>query len=151
MTTTPRWLDEPATTEGHGYKLVWVAKYRDGIEFPQYVNGQEQSSELIDHKRLWILKLLDKSGKTIISQEYRKGQMPFYRRRTALRPGENVIEIIHIIGWHIPGDIIHAAFVYESDLHIEMGEFRKEGESMTRNEEWQYPINFRDIDRIMVE
>lgn len=151
--STPRWLDDQPVSE-QNRKLIWVAKYRDGIEFSQYSDNIEQSSELIDHKKLWILKLLDKSGKVIISQEYRKGQMPFYRRRTAIRPGDNVIETIHILGWRIKFDNIiftHAAFVYESDMHIEMGEFRGDNEVMTRAEEWQYPITFRNVDEIVVE
>jgi len=155
----PRWLDDPsapatppaATTEGYDYKLTWAVKYRDGVTFAQRTSELDNSSELIDHKRLWILQLRDKSGKVVIAQEYRKGQMPFYRRRTALRIGENIIEVIHIFGWRSLSGDTHVVFVYESDLRIEMGDFRKEGEVTTRNEEWQYPINFRDIDGVIVE
>jgi len=154
----PRWLDvdnsESSKSNNHKNKLVWVAKYKDGIEFSQYNDSIEQSSENINRTKLLILKLLDHEGKVIISQEYRSGQMPIYRRRTAIRIGEEIIDIIHILGWRMLVNdtfITHVAFIYESDFHIEMGEFRKNNESLSRYEEWQYPINFKDIDTIVVE
>jgi hypothetical protein len=154
----PRWISEEAkdyeyTPEVYEPKLIWVAKYRDGRQLAQFKGDVEVSVDDIDRKNLLSIRLVDRQGRTIITQEYRKNQMPIIRKRSAMRANK-VHEVIHIIGWleeHAENIVEHICFIYESNMRIEMGRFRQPGEKHQNEEEWQYPINYRDIDQIPVE
>jgi hypothetical protein len=162
---TPRWISEEAAQSRDAVqppdvyepKLIWIAKYKDGRQLAQFKDDVEISVNDIDRKNLLSIRLVDRQGRVIISQEYRKGQIPIIRKRSAMRANK-IYEVVHILGWlenyNTDLGVIsaeHVCFVYESNMRIEMGRFRQQGEKHQSEEEWQYPINYRDIDQIPVE
>lgn len=149
----PQWLDRGESPKSDR-KLSWAVRYKDGSEVSQFSDGAEISSEKIDRANIWQFKLLDRNGKIIILQEFKPGHMFVYRCRNAMSQDGNQIEVIHIVGWRVKtldGHISHICYVYESDMRIEMGDFRTADEQVSAEREWKYPINFRDIDEIAVK
>ena len=162
---TPRWIvgeaaqpqDVVQPLDVYEPKLIWIAKYKDGRQLAQFKDDIEVSIDDIDRKNLLSIRLVDRQGRVIISQEYHKGQIPIIRKRSAMIANK-IHEVVHILGWIESfrtefgiEDAEHVCFVYESNMRIEMGRFRQQGEKHQSEEEWQYPINYRDIDQIPVE
>jgi hypothetical protein len=143
-----------AAAERSGMRLIWVCRYQDGSTFNQFYEGKERSTEEIDRTKLYSISLLDARGRTVLIQRYSRGQFPIYRRRTVLRPGQNVVEIIHILGWRMFGEadkeIRHISFLYETDLRVECGDFSHEGDPRGV-EEWKHPIQYIDCDNVCVQ
>lgn len=136
-------------------KLVWAAKYHNKTTIAQYdKDGIPISTESLPREGLRVFMLIDQYHRAAFVQELRPGQQFIYRRRTALKTGEDVIEVIHIVGWQQKiGDetIRHIAFIYESDMHIEMGDFRKDmREGYGRVEQWRYPIKEIEADEKVI-
>jgi hypothetical protein len=109
-----------------GLRLVWIVGYRDNTTFNQFDGGQERSTEEIDRSKLQSFSLVDRdNGRVVISQEISPGQCFFYRRRTVLRSGQGVADIIHVLGWRLAVDknVRHVCFLYERDFRLELGDF----------------------------
>ena len=150
-----------AMTKGYNDKVMWVAIYADGTTITQCdENGQTISSEEIDHKTLREFKLVDQLGKTVVSQSIEPGQCFFYRRRTALQTGRDVVEIIHLFGWRILTSgqaeekewLVNTVFLFESDLHVEVGSFKSIiNNDLSESKQWKYAPNWRDIDEVAAE
>lgn len=133
---------------GYIAKLFWVARYTDGTVYPQHIDGIEQSTQNIDKSRLASFCLYDIGGNKLIEQKYKTGQRFMYRCRTALKAGQDVIERVHIIVNET--DLSrYVVFVFESDLHIEISDFVKDGE-LTQDNQLQYAFEFLPYDMIPV-
>lgn len=142
--------DQSATSDGYRNKLVWVAKYADNSFFTQYdLDGCERSSEHIDRSRMVSFALYDLGGNRYIEQHFKPGQLFMYRCRTVLKTGYNVIERIHIIVCQ-DGDKRHVIFVFESDLHIEIGDFVDPTDTTTTKPKWCYPLEPVPADNIPI-
>jgi hypothetical protein len=131
-------------------KLVWKAFYADGSAKDQVGElGKEISTDNLSRDGLRKFALVG-NGIEICSHILEAGDMLFYRRRTAMRPGYDVVEVIHIVGKTRskdgPNDII---FFYENDMHSEIGDFRSKTD-VTRIGEWRYPIKWHDADLIPI-
>jgi hypothetical protein len=131
--------------------LIWVANYRDGSSISQINNDQLTSFDNIPRSGLWCVKLVDLNNKTILNHEFYPGQMPFYRRRVAMAPGEQP-QIMHILGYREADNdnAFHCVFVDEKDAHIEVGSFRKEGEKRLRYNENRHSIELHPSDSIPI-
>ena len=141
---------QPITSEGYQSKLIWSATYADNSVFLQYdENGKERSSEQIDRSRLVSFALYDLGGNKYIEQHYKSGQLFMYRCRTALKTGHNVVERIHIIVCQ-DGDKRHVIFVFESDLHIEIGDFIDPSNPLAGQHKWLYPLELVPADQIPI-
>jgi hypothetical protein len=165
LTLTPSPMPE-ATTKDYKSRVVWVAVYKDGSMITEYdEEGNNISSEEIDREKIREFKLVDSKGRTVISQEIVPGQCFFYRRRTALQTGRDVVEVMHIFGWRFPYTssiaedgkvtkeyIEHLCVLFESDMHVELGCFDAEpvdpSTNLSGRKSWKYPPNWRDIDDI---
>lgn len=160
-TLTPSTIPE-AQNKGHVSRVVWIATYKDGTTICEYdKEGKNISAEQIDRKRLREFKLIDAKGRTVISQDIHPGQCFFYRRRTALQTGRDVIEIMHMFGWRYLIDkenskyLEHMCVLFESDMHVEMGAFDPNqidpSTNITGKKAWKYPPSWREIDTIPAE
>lgn len=163
LTPSPR---PDATNKNYQSRVVWVAVYSDGDQIAEYdEEGNQVSSENIDHERLREFKLVDRKGRTVISQEIIPGQCFFYRRRTALQTGRDVVEVMHMFGWRAPHSttvkedgeveklwVEHLCVLFESDMHVEMGCFDSKpvdpSANLSGRKAWKYPPNWRDIDEV---
>lgn len=141
--------DQIVTSEGYQSKLIWSATYKDNVVFSQYENGEERSSEYINRSRLASFALYDLGGNKYIEQHYKPGQLFMYRCRTAMKTGHNVIERIHIIVCQ-DGEKRHVIFVFESDLHIEVGDFIDASNPLADQHKWLYPLEAVPADLIPV-
>lgn len=155
-----------ATTKDYQSRVVWVAIYKDGTTIAEYdEDGNQVSSEDIDHEKIREFKLVDSKARTVISQEIVPGQCFFYRRRTALQTGKDVVEVMHMFGWRFPytssiGEdgvvtkeyIEHLCVLFESDMHVEIGCFDAKpvdpSVNLSGRKAWKYPPNWRDIDDV---
>lgn len=128
--------------------LMWVAAYNNGKLLLQYKeDGEEVSTALIDKSKLYQLRLMDNKGKIVALYEYKTGDYPFYRKRTAIN-ASGVLGVVHIIGnrYKIGEEFkTHVMFVYEADLRTEIGDFKETGF------EWKHPIELNEFDNIPVE
>lgn len=154
MCLTPSSTPGP-TNRYYKDKLVWAAKYKDGTTIPQYKEDHTPvSTDHLPRENLRVFMLIDNYDRVAFVQEFFPGDRFIYRRRTALRTGKDVIEIIHIIGRiRKIGDqeFRHVSFIYESDLHIEMGDFRKDmRDGYGRIEQWRYPVKEMEPDLIVI-
>lgn len=160
-TLTPSSIPE-AQTMGHKSRVVWVATYCDGTILCEYdKQGVNISAEAIDRKKIREFKFIDSKGRTVISQDIHPGQCFYYRRRTALQTGRDVIEIMHMFGWRYLIDasnsryIEHMCVLYESDMHVELGAFDPNQIDPSTNiggrKAWKYPPAWREIDTIPAE
>jgi hypothetical protein len=147
-----------ATTIGYTGRLCWSVRYSDGSVFSQFHDNVEQPTSSIDRKNLRSFVLSTLEGRIIFALEFQPGYEFIYRRRTALRNG-GVADVIHVVGWRKkivvedrPEYVSNINFVYESDLHIESGEFLfEESLGYGRAEQWRYPPEFIDDDYIIIE
>lgn len=155
-----------ATNKDYQSRVVWVAVYSDGSSFYEYeADGKNNSSEDIDRERLREFKLIDSKARTVISQEIIPGRCFFYRRRTALQTGRDVVEVMHMFGWRYPvasnvaeDGTIEKEYIdsltvlYESDMHVEVGSFDSApvdpSANLSGRKSWKYSPNWRDIDEI---
>ena len=133
----------------HTNKLVWKALYADGSVQDQIGElGKETSTDDLSRVGLRKFALVTRNGGEVCSHVLETGDMFFYRRRTAMRPGHDVVEVIHIVGKTRsedgPNDII---FFYESDMHNEIGDFRNQVDAI---DEWRYPIKWHDSDLVPI-
>lgn len=156
-----------ATSKDYVHKVVWMARYSNGSIMTEYdKDGEYVNSENINHADLREFVLLDNKGRVVISQELTPGRYFFYRKRTALQTGKNVVEAMHLFGWRVPkGDFqpktihdspdddqwnLHLCVLYESDMHVEMGDFDYKpidpSEDISGRKSWKYPIKWRNID-----
>jgi hypothetical protein len=137
--------------QSSGMRLIWAVRYRDATTFNQFQDGRERSTEEIDRSKLHTFSLLDQRGRTVIQQEVLPGQCFFYRRRTAMRAGHGVLDVVHIFGWRLAADksVRHVCFLYESDFHVELGDFCLPGQR-GREEAWKHPVEFLPVDDIPV-
>ena len=137
-------MDYVASSENYKQKLFWVAIYKDESRLCQ-TDGIDSKS--IIKKNLKTILLINSNKNVIITQHFKLGQQVIYRIRTAIQEKFGTLERIHILGWQ-QQNIRHIAFIFESDNHIELGDFiDKNSES---NSPWLYPINFNDHDLIQV-
>jgi hypothetical protein len=153
LTLTPA-ASPAATNYFHQNKLAWAAQYADGSVITQFHEGEEQTVDKLPRENLRKFSVITSDGKVLASLDLKPGQMFFYRKRTAMRPGANVVETIHLFGWrldmgHGVKDIVSALFVYESDLHIECGGFHHPLRQ-ARPQEWRHPIKWHDADLVKV-
>lgn len=162
-TLTPSTIPE-AQNKGHKSRVVWIATYKDGSMVCEYdKQGNNISADSIDRKKIKEFKLIDAKGRTVISQDIYAGQCFYYRRRTALQTGRDVIEIMHMFGWRYlvsnkdeePRYLEHMCVLYESDMHVEMGSFDPNNIDPSTNiggrKAWKYPPEWREIDTIPAE
>jgi hypothetical protein len=130
----------------HENKLAWVASYEGNVIIKQ--SDTELASEKLSRDGLRSVCLVDSADKSYAKCSLEPGDIFFYRRRTALRPGDDVVEVIHILGKTKsedgPNEVI---FFYESDFHVEVGDFIKRGERLN---EWRYPINMLEQELVPV-
>lgn len=131
-------------------KAAWVARFVDGTIEKQFGEfGVENSVDNLPRAGLRNITLVDSEGKSFVAMDYEPGDMFFYRRRTAMKPGHDVVEVIHILGKTLsedgPNEII---FLYESDLHSELGDFQQVDSK--RPDEWRYPIAWHEADLIPI-
>jgi hypothetical protein len=82
-----------------------------------------------------------------------------------MRTGEDVVEVIKIFGWRIPTITVvdaeakteqewieHVVFLFESDMHVEIGRFSFDDLNLSEAKQWKYAINFRKgIDDVVAE
>jgi hypothetical protein len=128
--------------------VTWRAEYEDGrITHQAGELGTQLSTDHLSREGLRRFILVDnKSGKDIIGHDFELGDMFFYRRRTAMRPGEDVVEVIHILGKtrskEGPNEIF---FVFETDKRIEDGDFNDPQAPGIKNP-WRYPLSWHDAD-----
>ncbi len=106
-------------------RLSWVANYSDGTQLTQLGDGTEASSEAVDRSKLASFSLLDLAGNVVLNQQFERGDLFAYRCRSILRTDKSEIERIHILSV-TRGEFRQVAFVFESDFHIELGDFAKE-------------------------
>lgn len=127
--------------------VAWRAEYADGQTRHQVGElGKELSTDHLPRNGLRRFVLVDKNGgNDIVAHNFEPGDMLFYRRRTAMRPGQDVVEVIHILGKtrskEGPNEIY---FLFESDKRIEEGDFNTPGQ--TGVADWRYPLNWHDED-----
>lgn len=132
--------------------LMWVAKYRDGSILTQIDNGKEVSFDSIPRHNLWYVEIIDSKTAVVLAYEFYPGMRPFYRRRTAIVPGQEPV-VMHIVGSRTKvGDqmITQACFISESTLRVDVGDFRKEGEKKLRADENHHGITFHPADDLEV-
>jgi hypothetical protein len=125
--------------------LFWLARYQDGSCRHQHENGADVCFDDVSREGLRDLILADVNGNTVLHLEVKPGQMVFYRRRTIMIPGKEQ-EVMHILGHKIihSGELIlYPIFVYESDLRIEVGDFR---EKPKKPDEKRHAISFHPAD-----
>lgn len=137
--------------KGYESKVVWAATYNDGSVI---TDSEGISTDHIDRKKIREFKLLDYKARTIVSVGIQPGQCFFYRRRTVMRTGQDVIEMIHLFGWRmLIGDewIANVTFLFESDMHVEIGGFGKVESNLEESQQWKYEPNWREIDEVSAE
>ena len=78
--------------------MIWRAIYRDGTEFHQYENGQEQTYEKIDKDRLKFFDLIN-NGTTVLRLHLFDGRKLIYRRRTILSQQTGERRVLYLVGW----------------------------------------------------
>lgn len=111
-----------------GSTALWSATYQDGSRFTQFQGGQEHSTQELDYSKLLSLAIFHKSGRKLVEVSFEKGQYPIYRRRTFLKTGLGVTEVVHIVGWRTKEPEAHKVwFVTESSLAVEEGQFEGDG------------------------
>lgn len=155
-----------ASNKDYKSRVVWVAIYSDGTQTAEYdEKGNGVSSEAIDRQKLREFKLIDKKGRTVVSQEIVPGRCFFYRRRTAMQTGRDVVEVMHMFGWRYSiasnvtedGKIVqefldHLVVLFESDMHVEVGSFDSvpvnPSADLSGRKAWKYQPIWRDIDEI---
>jgi hypothetical protein len=147
--------------ENRDYKsrVVWVATYKDGTDLAEYDrDGNNVSSTKIDRKKIREFKLIDHKARTVISLDIHPGQCFFYRRRTALITGRDVVEVMHMFGWRLikDGDVIveNLITLYESDMHVEAGIFDINSDpsnNLRGKRAWKYPPKWHAEDAIAAE
>ena len=156
-----------ATSKDYQHKVIWMARYSNGQILTEYdKNGEYVNSENIGHADLREFSLIDRKGRVVISQEITPGRYFFYRKRTALQTGRDVVEAMHLFGWRIPKtdkipstvhDLpneedwhVHLCVLFESDMHVELGDFDytpiDPSEDISGRKSWKYPIKWRNID-----
>lgn len=147
------------TNRYHKGKLTWGVRYSNGDMFYQYdADGTARPTQEIVRKNLRAF-ILFNGNSVLFAQEFQPGQEFIYRRRSAMRTGQDVIEVIHVVGWRKKTKVdereqyvSNINFIYESDLHIESGEFLfTEEEGYGNPEQWRYPPEFVDDDYIVIE
>jgi len=137
------------------HKITWVAEYNSGHTIYEQQGNRVISSESIDHKKIRKFSLYY-DDKLISSLNIGVGQYFFYRKRTVLATGKNVVDVIHIYGWRSAIDRSHlnysecVCFLYESDKRVEIGQFVLESKGDAKNN-WKYEPRWRDIDNIITE
>lgn len=158
-TLTPSTIPE-AENKGYRGRVAWIATYKDGSILSEYkANGDIVSADQIDRRQIREFKLIDSKKRTVISLDIKVGQCFFYRRRTALQTGRDVIEVMHIFGWRrlIKDDeyIENMCVLYESDMHVEIGSFDSSvidpSMNLSGKKAWKYPPKWRDTDIIPAE
>jgi hypothetical protein len=148
--------------ENRDYKsrVVWVVNYKDGQTIAEYdQHGNNVSSTQIDRKKIREFKLIDRKARTVISLDIHPGHCFFYRRRTALITGRDVVEVMHMFGWRIlrDGNVVmeNLIMLYESDMHVEVGIFDIKSDNPSNNlsgsKAWKYPPKWREEDAIAAE
>jgi len=167
VTLSPSPISE-ATNASYKNRVFWAATYSDGNILTEYDDGESISSEMIDHKRLREFSLIDHKNRVVVSQEIIPGQCFFYRRRTALQTGKDVVDVLHMFGWRYPigtnvledGTVEkeymdNLVVLFESDMHVEVGCFDSApvdpSANLSGRKSWKYPINWRDIDEVAAE
>lgn len=128
--------------------VTWRAEYEDGRVTHQAGElGSELSTDHLSREGLRRFVLVEKqSGGEIAAHDLEIGDMVFYRRRTAMRPGEDVVEVIHILGKTRSKDGPNEVFfVFETDKRVEEGDFNDPQAPGNKNP-WRYPLNWHDAD-----
>lgn len=118
--------------------FTWIAKYRDNKYKTQ---NENLPFERIPRHNLWQISILAPTNKKIVTFEMKPGFITFYRRRALMSPGSGVLEVVHIIGYKPKtSDANVVAFVYESDWHVEIGDFKNSGERSSSFNEYKHAI-----------
>jgi len=134
------------------HTVTWRAEYADGaVRHQRGELGKELSTDHLSREGLRRFVLTDtKLGTDIVAHNFEPGDMLFYRRRTAMRPGEDVVEVLHILGKtrskEGPNEIY---FLYESDKRIEEGDFNDPADP-ANHVKWRYPLNWHEADLVPV-
>ena len=139
-----------AASSNYVQKLHWVAIYNNG-EIVAQNNGQVfNSSEVIDHTRLYLFHLVNGDDEPVYSLRLKRGQRFFYRARTVTRASVGVLDRIHIVGWRDSNDTNCVCFISESDMHMEVGDFVVANDPYGKLRPWAYEIDWRDIDDVPI-
>lgn len=118
--------------------FAWMARYRDN---KYQVQNNTLPFERVSRHNLWQVTIVAPTNKKIVTLEMKPGFMVFYRRRAIMSPGSGVLETVHLVGYKSKAsDISVVAFVYESDWHVEIGDFKKPGERMSAFNEYKHAI-----------
>lgn len=130
--------------------FAWIAKYKDSKIITSLQEGV--SFERIPRRNLWLIDIIAPNRKKILTLEVKPGYNVFYRRRAVMEPGQSLIEAVVLLGYQVKGtDISVVTFIYESDWRIEVGDFRRENESMASMQEYKHEIEYLPSDLETVE
>lgn len=146
----------PLAIADNNGKLIWMVTYNDGGVLSQLdARGESIDSKLIDRRRIASFSLIEfATMKVVFKMDFKEGQKFFYRRRSALRPGVNIVEVIHLVGFRMDiygEEIRHCAFVHESDYKIEFGDFTDSSKKgYASRENWKYAPEWRGYDNIPI-
>lgn len=128
--------------------LIWMAKYRDNSFITQNDN---LPFERIPRKNLWQVLIVAPNNKRLLTLELKPNQTVFYRRRAIMSPGSGTLEVVHLLGYKVANtDISVVMFIYESDWHIEIGDFKKPGERISRQNEYKHAIEMLPDEQIEI-
>ena len=128
--------------------LIWVAKYRDNSYIVQ--NG-ELPFERISRHNLWQVIITAQNNKKLLTLEMKPGYVVFYRRRAIMSPGSGTIEVVHLLGYKVPNtDISVVSFIYETDWHIEVCDFKYPGERISNQKEYKHAIELLPEEQVQI-
>lgn len=109
-----------------GDKFRWVAYNNDGGSVSQVAaSGQKNSYEDLPLDDLKAFELWDwRRNERVLLVNFRKGERLVWRRRTEMAPGNQVLEVCHIVGKIGRDGQKGILGIFESDGHIEaVGDF----------------------------
>ena len=118
-----------------GEKFRWVAYNNDGGSVSQVAaSGEKNSYEDLPHDNLKSFELWDwQRNERVLLAMFKPGERLVWRRRTEMAPGNQVVEVCHIVGKIGRDGQKGILGIFESDGRIEaVGEFLP-------NSNWFYP------------
>ena len=139
-----------AASSNYVQKLHWVAIYNNGEIVAQNNDEGFNSSEIIDHTRLYLFHLINDDDEPVYTLRLKHGQRFFYRARTVMRAAVGVLDRIHIVGWRDSNDARCVSFISEADSHVEVGDFATANDPYGKLRPWAYEIDWRDIDDVPI-
>lgn len=128
--------------------FTWLAKYRDN----KYISPNDNVPfSKISRVNLWQVSLVAPNNKKVITLELKPTQAVFYRRRAVMSAGGGTVEAVNMLGYKIKDtDTNVVIFLYESDWHVEIGDFKKSNERVSGNNEYKYPIELMPEEQVEI-